>query len=169
MCKSWKFPVLRLKYKFDDGFFLSKLYKVSAKKSAEELCPMTLKSDSKFKEKLTCDFKHEVKNFVNFYPATQESESFFLMGSFCPKYTRFELEKYRGVIFHWTEHLWKIWVNPDLVLWKMAWAIEWTFIRALKSLKNCTLMDSFCSKHIIFQLKYFTEIMCHDTEGRCKT
>ena len=34
----------------------------------------------------------------------------------------------------------------------------WTFIRALKSLKNCTLMGSFCPKHII----------CHNTKNDAK-
>ena len=34
---------------------------------------MTLKSDSKFKEKLTCDFKYDMKNFVNFHLTTQKS------------------------------------------------------------------------------------------------
>ena len=64
---------------------------------------MTLKSDAKFKEKLTCGFKCNMKNMVNFHLTTQKSETFFLMGSFCPKYARFELQKYRGVTFHDTE------------------------------------------------------------------
>ena len=64
---------------------------------------MTLKSDAKFKEKLACGFKYDMRNLVNFHPTTQKSESFFSMGSFCPKYTRFDLQKYRGVIFHDTE------------------------------------------------------------------
>ena len=59
---------------------------------------MTLKRDAKFKEKLTCCFKHDVRNLVNFHPTTQKSEKCFLMGSFCPKYTRFELQKYRSVM-----------------------------------------------------------------------
>ena len=81
------------------------------------------------------------------------------MGSFCPKYTRFEVEKYRGVIFHGTEQWFKIWINPDLVASKMAWGIGWTFIRALKSLKNCTLMDSFCRKHTTcFSYKILEEL-----------
>ena len=58
---------------------------------------MTLKSDAKFKEKLTSGFKYDMRNFVNFYPTTQNSENLFSMGSLCPKYTRFELQKYRGV------------------------------------------------------------------------
>ena len=64
---------------------------------------MTLKSDAKFKEKLTCGFKYDMSNLVNFYPTTQKSENFFSMGSFCPKDTRFDPQKYRGVIFHDTE------------------------------------------------------------------
>ena len=48
---------------------------------------MTLKSDAKFEEKLTCDFKYDIKKFGGFL-------------TFCPKYMRFELKKYRGFIFH---------------------------------------------------------------------
>ena len=60
---------------------------------------MTLKSDdAKFKEKFACGFK-----YLNFHPASQKSENFTSMGSFCPKYMRFELKKYGGVIFHDTE------------------------------------------------------------------
>ena len=58
---------------------------------------MTLKSDVKFKEKLTCGFKYDMMKLVNFHPNTQKSESS------CPRYMRFELKKYRGVIFHDTE------------------------------------------------------------------
>ena len=49
-----------------------------------------------------------------------------------PKYMKFELKQYRGVIFHDTEQWCKIWINPDLVVSKMAWGIRWTFIRARK-------------------------------------
>ena len=44
-----------------------------------------------------------MSNLVNFYPTTQKSENFFSMGSFCPKDTRFDPQKYRGVIFHGNE------------------------------------------------------------------
>ena len=47
---------------------------------------MTLKSDAKFKEKLTCDF-------VEFHPTTQESKSF------CPRYMRFELKNTEELSF----------------------------------------------------------------------
>ena len=47
---------------------------------------MTLESDVNFKEKLTCGFKYDMKDLMNF-----------------PKYIRFEPKKYRGVGFHGTE------------------------------------------------------------------
>ena len=51
---------------------------------------MTLKSDAKFKEKLICGFKYDMRNQVNFHPTTQKSENFTLMGYFF--YMRFELK-----------------------------------------------------------------------------
>ena len=57
---------------------------------------MILKSD------LTCrfTFKFDMRDLVNFHPSTQKSKNFTSMGYFCPKYMRFELKKYRGVVFH---------------------------------------------------------------------
>ena len=40
-------------------------------------------------------FKND-KNLVNFDPSTQKS----FIGSCCAKYLKFDLKKYRGVIFH---------------------------------------------------------------------
>ena len=125
---------------------------------------MTLKRDAKFKEKLTFGFNYDMRNLVNCHLTTQESENFLSMGSFCPKYIRFELQKYRGVIFHDTEQWYKIWINFDLVVSKMTWVIVWNFIWSFKSLKYGTLIGSFRPKHIIFQLENFKEIMCHDTK-----
>ena len=34
---------------------------------------MTLKSDARFKEKLTFDFKYDMRTLVNIHPATQKS------------------------------------------------------------------------------------------------
>ena len=95
---------------------------------------MILKSNAKFKEKLIYGFKYSTRNLVNFHPTIQKSENFTLMGFFCPMYIRFEITKCKEVIFHDDTEQWcKIWINPDLVVSKM---------RALKSLKNYTIMDS---------------------------
>ena len=64
---------------------------------------MTLKSDAKFKGKVTCSFKYDMENFLNFHGTNQESENFSSMDWFCSKYLRFELKKYSGVIFLDTE------------------------------------------------------------------
>ena len=64
---------------------------------------MILKSDVKFKEKLTRGFKYDMRNLVNFHSSTQKSKNFTLIYYFCPKCKRFELKKYRGVIFLDTE------------------------------------------------------------------
>ena len=64
---------------------------------------MIMKSDAKFKEKLTYGFKYYMRNLVNFHPTTQKSENFTSVGYFCPKFTRFELKKYGGVILNDTE------------------------------------------------------------------
>ena len=50
--------------------------------STEELPLITLKSDAKFKEKRTFDFKYDIRNLVNFHPTTQKSEDFTLLGFF---------------------------------------------------------------------------------------
>ena len=60
---------------------------------------MTLKSDGKFKEKLTYSFKYDMRNFVDFHQTTQKSKNFTSMGSFCPKYMRFELKNTEELSF----------------------------------------------------------------------
>ena len=42
---------------------------------------MTLKNYAKFKEKLTCGFKYDMSNLVNFHSTTQKSENFTSMGT----------------------------------------------------------------------------------------
>ena len=60
------------------------------------------------------------EEFYNFLPTSQKTENFTVMGSFCPKYVRFELKKWRGVIFPDTEQWCKIWTNPDFVVSNIA-------------------------------------------------
>ena len=61
---------------------------------------MKLKSDAKFKEKLTCEFKYDMWNLVAFHPTTQKSKNVISMSYFCLKYMWFDFENYGGVIFH---------------------------------------------------------------------
>ena len=43
-----------------------------------EVCVMTMKNDSKFEEKLTCQFKIDIRNLTNFDQSTQKSQKFAL-------------------------------------------------------------------------------------------
>ena len=60
---------------------------------------MTLTSDAKFKEKLTCSFKSDMRNFVNFHPASQKSQNITSIGYFCLQYMRFELKNTEELSF----------------------------------------------------------------------
>ena len=42
---------------------------------SEELCVMTLKGDTKFKGKLICSLKNDIRNVVNFHASSQKSEN----------------------------------------------------------------------------------------------
>ena len=41
----------------------------------EEFCVMTLKDDAKFKGKLTCGLKSNIRNLVNFHGSSRKSEN----------------------------------------------------------------------------------------------
>ena len=79
-------------------------------KFTEELCAMTIKNDTKIEVEMTCRFKID-KEFHEVWPKyLKVYKSCVLMGSLWPKYIMFELNKrYRGVIYHDTEVLCKIW------------------------------------------------------------
>ena len=53
---------------------------------------------------------NDMKDLVNFHPTTQKSKCFISMGY---KYIRFQLKKYRGVIFRDTMQWCKSWINPE--------------------------------------------------------
>ena len=72
-----------------DRILLLKVYKISAKKSMEELCPITLKNNAKFEEKLICCSK-------NLIWALKILKISVLIDSFCAKYITFDLKKYKG-------------------------------------------------------------------------
>ena len=47
------------------------------RKSTEELCPMKLKGDAKFEEKLTLGSKNDLRNLVNFNANNGKSENLY--------------------------------------------------------------------------------------------
>ena len=76
------------------------------KKRTEESCLIALNSNTKFEQKMTCAFKNDMRNLVNFQQSKFESLKIgTLMGSFYPKY---ELKICRGIMCHSNEKWWKI-------------------------------------------------------------
>ena len=115
-----------------------KMYRRVISHDTEEWCKVKRKTDSWFQ------VWHE--EFCEFSPDHSKVQKFHFDGPFLSKVYEVWAKKYRGVTFYDTKQWWKIWINFDSVVWKIAWGIGWTFIRALKSLKNCALMGSFLSK-----------------------
>ena len=86
---------------------------------------MTLKCDTKFKGKLTCGLKNDIRNLVNFHASSQKSENLYfdvLLLSIAYKVSAWKVQNYLS--WHWKEiqTLKKNW----LFIWKMTWGIWWT-------------------------------------------
>ena len=90
-----------------------------------------------------------------------------LICSFCWKYIKFQLKKYREVISHDTEEWCKIWRKTDLLFQKwQGFGNLWP--EHSKVSKNCTFIGSFCAKYITFDLKKYRGVILHDTEESYK-
>ena len=113
---------------------------------------MTLKSDAKFKGKLTCGLKNNVSNLVNFHGSSQKSENLHFDPIVLSKAYKYLDEKIQKsyVSLHWrvTQSLKKNW----LLVPKVTWAIWWIFTQPLKSLK-ISLWWSILFKVFEFELK----------------
>ena len=110
-------------------------------------------------------FKNWHNEFGKFWPdLSKVSKIFTLMGSLWAKYILFELEKYRGVIFHETEGGYKIWSGIDLSFkkWHKEFGKFWPEL--LKVSKIFTLMGSLWAKYILFELKKYRGIIFHEAE-----
>ena len=131
---------------------------------------MALKSDAKFKEKLTCGFKYIWnEEFGEFSPNHSKVHKFHSDRLFLSKVYEVWAKKNTEELYFMTlntdakfEKPWPYSFKNDMMNW-----MKFHHYSTQKS-ENCTLMGSFCPKHIMFQLETFREIMCHDTEGCCK-
>ena len=88
-----------------------------------------------------------------------------LIGSFYWKYIKFQLKKYRGVIY--ISWYWRVMQNLKknrFVVLKMT-RIWWILIRALKNPKNLHFDWSF---PVMFDLKKCRGVIFHDTTEWCK-
>ena len=77
-------------------------------KISEELCIITLKGVAKFKGKLTCGSKNDIRSLVSFHASSRESENLNFDRTLFPKHTKIKMNKYRKVISHDTEEWCKV-------------------------------------------------------------
>ena len=144
--KIWKFALL------------SNPFAESIKYLDEELCLMTLKGDVKFEENLNLGSKNYMMNFVRFNASSGKLEKFHfdvLLLSIAYQVAAKNVKK-NYLSQHWRkiQTLKKNW----LFIWKMTWGI-WTLTWAVESLKLCTLMDYFCRKYVMLELKRNREVV----------
>ena len=88
-------------------------------KSTEKLSFMTLKTDAKFEEKLTCDLENHMRNSEKFYRSTRMSQNWDFNGIFSSKVEVYKLKVHRGVMYHDAEEWSKTWrgINLSFQFW----------------------------------------------------
>ena len=114
---------------------------------------MTLKGVAKFKQKLTCGLKNDIRNLVNFYASSWKSKNWhfdWIRLSKAYKYLDEKVQK-SYVSWHWRvmQSLKKNW----LLVPKITWGIWWILMGAVISLRVFTLMGYFGRKYVMFELK----------------
>ena len=78
------------------------------------------------------------------------------------------LEIYRGVMYHGNDKWGKIWRRIGWPFQKWHKEFDRFWPKHPKVSKTCTLMASFWTKYIMFELKKYRWVMFHDTEEWCK-
>ena len=125
---------------------------------------MTLDSDPKFEEKLTCGLESNMRNLANFHQSTWKLglKIGTFMGYFYPKWKMYELEIHRGVKCYGNEDRQNLKRNWLVQNWHELWSEH---SKILKSLKNLHFDWSFL---VIFDLKKYRGVIFHDTREWCK-
>ena len=90
-----------------------------------------------------------------------------LIGSFCWKYIKFQLKKYRGVVSHDTEDWCKIWRKTDLLFQNWQEFGEFCSEHSKVS-KIYTLICPFREKYVMFDLKSTEELSFMTLESDVK-
>ena len=109
----------------------------------------------------------KVQNFRLSTAHIKFRQIFTLIGSFCWKYIKFQLKKYRGLMSYDNEEWCKIWRKTNFLFQKWQEFGEF-WPEHSKVSKICTLIDSYCAKYLMFDLKKYRGVIFHDTEEWCK-
>ena len=115
---------------------------------------MELTTDAKFKGKMTCAFKNDMRNLAHFHQSMFGNLKIgTFMGSFYPKYKIYGLKIYRGVLCQGNEEWCTIWRGIDLPVQNWHGEFNEFWPKHSEHSKSCTLMGFFWTKYIKFELK----------------
>ena len=120
---------------------------------------MTLNGDANFKGKLTCGLKNNLRNLVNFHASSRKSENQHFDGRLLSKVYKDLDEKVNKSCVSWHCRVMQGLKKNWFLVPKMTWRIWWILMRAVESLKICTLLGYFCRKYVIFERKIYKRVM----------
>ena len=103
-------------------------------------------------------------------------------GEFSPNHSKVRKFHFDGLFLSKVYEVWAKKIQKSYLLWhwivmqnlNKAWpfGFKYCIINLLNfpwsTLKSCTMMGSFCQKHIMFPQEHFRGIISHDTEGWCR-
>ena len=85
LLKHWSLKIWTMLGSFCPKCMIFELKVIFVHSSTLKLYFMTLKSDTKFEEKLTCGLKNDMRNLMNFHPTTKKFENLHFDGLFLSK------------------------------------------------------------------------------------
>ena len=105
--------------------------------------------DAKFKGQLTCGLKNDIRNLESLHFDV-------LLFSIAYKVSTKKSIKELSLLtlkkdLNFEENCLFVWKMTSEILWTLTWAVE--------SLKICTLMDYFCRKYVMFELKRYRGVV----------
>ena len=126
-----------------DGVFLSKAHTVSVRKFQRNYVT-TLKGVTRFKGKLTCGLKSDIRNLVNFHVSSWKAKNLHFDWIHLPKTCKYLDEKVQKSYVSWHRRVMQSLNKNWFLVPKMTLGIWWILMRAVASLEICTLMYCFC-------------------------
>ena len=129
--QSAKFQTLNCSCEISRNWYFDRLLLLKVYKSTEELCLMTLKTDTKLEQKLICCSKNDT-HLVNFDRPLWSLKNL--------RFDWFLLCK----VYVWPKNFMQNLKKDWLAVWKLTWETWQIFTRAPESVKVVILMGSLC-------------------------
>ena len=109
--------------------FMFRVYNVELK-TTEELCVMTLKCDTIFKEQLAGNRKNDLKNLINFRGSSGKSENLHLDGFLLFVACKVSAKKVQKSYLSWYWRVIQTLKKKWPFVWRMTWGNWWILTRA---------------------------------------